>query len=96
MPGPRRSSRRLRWLAALMLPPVPPTVMKVICLVAIVAGAALMLPALVVACMALVTWNPIAAGYAVIWATLWFIAVPLLGLGIYAWRSASSRSNRRA
>ena len=50
-----------------------------------------MLPAIVVACIALVSWNAIGAGYAVIWATLWVLGVPLVVLGTLTWRRASRR-----
>lgn len=96
MNRPRRASREPAWLRKLWFPPLPVPAIKVVCVVAIVLGAALMLPALIVACIAFVSWNAMAAGYAGIWAFYWIFGAPLVALGIYAWRSASSRSGRRA
>jgi hypothetical protein len=69
----------------------PPRLTKLLALIAVLLGAALMLPALVVACIALATWNAIAGGYAVVWVWLWLFGLPLVGLGILSWRRASER-----
>jgi hypothetical protein len=73
------------------MPALPPRLTKLFALIAVILGAALMLPALVVACIAVVTWNAIAAGYAAIWTWTWLFGVPLGVLGILSWRRASGR-----
>jgi hypothetical protein len=71
---------------------LPPVVSRSLAGIALVLGAALFVPSLVVLAAALVQWSPIGLGYGLVYLFVLAIpAVPLLVLGAVVWRRAAHR-----
>jgi membrane protein DedA with SNARE-associated domain len=72
---------------------LPPIASRSLAGIALVLGAALFVPSLIVLGAALVQWSPIGLGYGLVYLFVLAIpAVPLLVLGAVVWRRAAHRS----